>query len=265
MERKDKYDFLVEIGKAFDGKNGAVDCRGLHIGGKYLVNTEGCDFTGTVLYRCTPELPNLEAFQIGMSQGSNPFSDIHLEYDMDTIGQFTNFTFDNIAANKTWKLYHVEFSSSDVVDCVFSDMHLHNCGFFRVSFENTQLTLSEFTHSSFIQCNLENVNITSSEREWNVFTDYSAFSKTVLRNSKFKGLRFRSGFEFVDVNLEGVEFVDCNFESVEFHKTGFYDVKFIDCDFDDIGFYGCTYRGSLYGIPIHHFAVSESNIRRIDE
>lgn len=260
MERKDKYDFLAEIGRVFDGKNGLTDCRGLHIGGKHLVNTERCDFTGSVLYRCTPELSNPEAFQIDVSQDSNPFSSIHLEYDIDTIGQFTNFTFDNITANGTWILYHVEFSSSDVIDCVFSDMYLHNCGFLYVLFENTDLTLSEFTHSSFVQCELENVKIGVKGGKW---SRYSAFRLTTIRNSKFEGLRFGEGFEFKTVNLENVEFIDCIFSGIEFYGTEFTNVKFTDCKFDDIEFYGCTYRGSLEGISPYAF-LSEDNMMRID-
>ena len=243
MERKDKYDFLVDVGRTFDGKNGLVDCRGRHIGGKYLINTKGCDFTGSVLYKCTPKLSNTEAFQIGSLSESNLLSTISIKSDMDAPKTLADYVFDNINARGTWTLYHVDLLNSRIANSYFRDMRLHGCSFMDMEFDHVELAISEMTHTYFENCSLEDAILTDIEIMEYYYMIF--FKACTIRNVKFADFKFGRNCEFNTVNLENVEFINCSFEGIEFHRTEFANVKFTNCEYGKIEFYGCTYRGSL--------------------
>ena len=260
MNLKDKYEFLIEIGKAFDGKNGSVDCRGLHIGGKYLVNIEDCDFTGSVLYRCFPKVSQPKVFQIEAADDGtlNPFSNVRLVYDPDTERDFTHYLFDDIDASGTWALNYLNINESEILDSTFDDMKLWACGFDRVRFDNARLNFSALAHSFFLKCTLDHTvfrgNSHRADVEWYNDFMYSTFNECVIRNVTFLDFIFGEEFQFIDTDFENVDFVDCRFLGGEFIRSEFKNVEFIDCTFEMykrfVYFDDCKFEeGDLRGLP----------------
>lgn len=260
MNLKDKYEFLIEIGKAFDGKNGSIDCRGLHIGGKYLANIEDCDFTGSVLYNCFPKVSQPKVFQIEAADDGtlNPFSNVSLVYDPDTERDFTHYLFDDIDASGTWALNYLNINESEITDSTFTDVKLWACGFDRVRFDGVRLNFSVLGHSFFIKCTLDNVVFSgcsnNADAEWYNDFMYSTFNECVIRNVTFLDFTFGEEFQFLDNDFENVNFVDCRFLGGEFIHSKFKNVEFIDCtfemDIDFLYFDDCTFEGGdLKGLP----------------
>lgn len=148
-------------------------------------------------------------------------------------------------------LHHMDFSAvslfRDTFTCSnFSYSTFSNCDMFDVLFCDSYLFCINMSSSELSMCNFENSMLEEAD------FDVSTISKSIFKSSYLESSSFidvdcsASDFSLANFSmakLNRAEFVDCNFTGTNFEKADLTNAIFINCNFDKASFKSATLQG----------------------
>ena len=186
----------------------AQDIRGLYFENTYLVNTQGVDFSGCVLYRCFP-YGFLGALEVNPASSIEDVTFVNSNLAGVSI-QNLNFTNQNFEG--------ANLSCATILRSTFVGANFRNARliqtsmFFGVSFENAIFNYAQLTRISAGDCNFENANFEGAT------LDAAFFSTARFANANFKNANL-TNCNFINANLQDANLQGADLQGADLYRA----------------------------------------------